>query len=314
MPNASVPIVPSKLAHFVLRTRRYAELIAWYRTVLGAKPVFESPFVTFLTGDSEHHRIAIANAPHFKDRPGPRRRPRSHRGHLAERRSICSAATSGCATWASSRPRRSTTGPRSPCTTSIPTRTRSSCRWMPSTRKQSSRRSFGPTLREEPDRGGLRPGGAARALEGRRDGAGATRADRGAAASPDRARSCRTEEAPRRSGCYTQVDAREHAAPFAPPLPAPLEWPRAFAEATTLPAAAGPCSRRRSAGTAIPCWCCRATGPATARPPCCARYLRVLGYRTLLLGARAEPRARGRRRRSAARSTRSARTRDTGAP
>ena len=69
MPNASVPIVPSKLAHFVLRTRRYAELIAWYRTVLGAKPVFESPFITFLTWDSEHHRIAIANAPHFKDRP-----------------------------------------------------------------------------------------------------------------------------------------------------------------------------------------------------------------------------------------------------
>ena len=37
--------------------------------MLGAKPVFESPFVTFLTWDAEHHRIAIANAPHFKDRP-----------------------------------------------------------------------------------------------------------------------------------------------------------------------------------------------------------------------------------------------------
>ena len=53
----------------MLRTRRYEELIAWYRTVLGAEPVFESPFVTFLTWDAEHHRIAIANAPHFKDRP-----------------------------------------------------------------------------------------------------------------------------------------------------------------------------------------------------------------------------------------------------
>jgi catechol-2,3-dioxygenase len=68
MPH-DAPIVPTKLAHFVLRTRRYAELIAWYRTVLGAKPVFESPFVTFLTWDAEHHRLAIANAPHFKDRP-----------------------------------------------------------------------------------------------------------------------------------------------------------------------------------------------------------------------------------------------------
>ena len=69
MVKDSAPIAPSKLAHFVLRTRRYEELIAWYQTVLGAKPVFESPFVTFLTWDAEHHRIAIANAPHFKDRP-----------------------------------------------------------------------------------------------------------------------------------------------------------------------------------------------------------------------------------------------------
>jgi catechol-2,3-dioxygenase len=69
MSFASDPIAPSKLAHFVLRTRRYEVMIAWYRTVLGARPVFESPFVTFLTWDAEHHRIAIANAPHFKDRP-----------------------------------------------------------------------------------------------------------------------------------------------------------------------------------------------------------------------------------------------------
>ena len=69
MAHDPTPIVPSKLAHFVLRTRRYEELIDWYRTVLGAKPVFESPFVTFLTWDAEHHRIAIVHAPHSKDRP-----------------------------------------------------------------------------------------------------------------------------------------------------------------------------------------------------------------------------------------------------
>ena len=61
------PVKPSKLAHFVLRTRRYQELITWYRTVLGAKPVFESPVITFLTWDSEHHRIAIANASVLKN-------------------------------------------------------------------------------------------------------------------------------------------------------------------------------------------------------------------------------------------------------
>jgi catechol-2,3-dioxygenase len=62
-------VTPRQLAHFVLRTRKYAELIAWYRSVLGAKPVFESPFITFLTWDAEHHRLAIVNAPHFHERP-----------------------------------------------------------------------------------------------------------------------------------------------------------------------------------------------------------------------------------------------------
>jgi catechol-2,3-dioxygenase len=69
MSDGAAPIPPSKLAHFVLRTRRYQEMIAWYRTVLGAEPVFESPFVTFLSWDAEHHRIAIANAPQLVDRP-----------------------------------------------------------------------------------------------------------------------------------------------------------------------------------------------------------------------------------------------------
>ena len=68
MSHASDPIAPSKLANFVLRTRRYQEMIAWYRSVLGAEPVFESPFITFLSWDAEHHRIAIVNAPHFRER------------------------------------------------------------------------------------------------------------------------------------------------------------------------------------------------------------------------------------------------------
>ncbi len=60
------PVVLSKLAHFVLRTRRYAELIAWYRSVLGAARVREP---LHRLPDSEHHRIAIASAPHLEDRP-----------------------------------------------------------------------------------------------------------------------------------------------------------------------------------------------------------------------------------------------------
>jgi len=63
MLDDATPIVPAKLAHFVLRTRRYDELVAWYRTVLGADVVFRSERLTFLTYDDEHHRLAIINLP-----------------------------------------------------------------------------------------------------------------------------------------------------------------------------------------------------------------------------------------------------------
>ncbi|PZQ24610.1 MAG: biphenyl 2,3-dioxygenase [Sphingopyxis macrogoltabida] len=60
-------IRPAKLAHAVLRVAseaRYREMIAWYQTVLDARIVFESPAMSFLTYDEEHHRIAIAWGPH----------------------------------------------------------------------------------------------------------------------------------------------------------------------------------------------------------------------------------------------------------
>lgn len=52
---------PAKLAHFVLRTSRYAELIEWYKTVLEAEVVIGTPGISFLTYDDEHHRIGIVN-------------------------------------------------------------------------------------------------------------------------------------------------------------------------------------------------------------------------------------------------------------
>ncbi len=61
---------PIKLAHFVLRTARPKEMVAWYRRVLEADVVFQSPQITFLTYDDEHHRIAIAHMPGLLDRPG----------------------------------------------------------------------------------------------------------------------------------------------------------------------------------------------------------------------------------------------------
>ncbi len=60
-------IAPAKLAHIVLRTPRYDEMVEWYRSVLCAPVVFANAFITFLTYDDEHHRIALLNMPQLGD-------------------------------------------------------------------------------------------------------------------------------------------------------------------------------------------------------------------------------------------------------
>jgi len=52
---------PSKLAHVVYMTRRYEEMISWYKTVFEARVQYENPAFAFLTYDDEHHRFAFAN-------------------------------------------------------------------------------------------------------------------------------------------------------------------------------------------------------------------------------------------------------------
>ena len=65
-------VPPAKLAHVVRRTTRFAEMIAWYETVLAAKVVHsDGQMLAFLTYDDEHHRIAIAAFPGLEDAPKP---------------------------------------------------------------------------------------------------------------------------------------------------------------------------------------------------------------------------------------------------
>jgi catechol-2,3-dioxygenase len=52
---------PVKFAHVVYQTRRFEEMIAWYRNVFEAEVVYENPALAFLTYDDEHHRFAFAN-------------------------------------------------------------------------------------------------------------------------------------------------------------------------------------------------------------------------------------------------------------
>ena len=52
---------PSKLAHVVYMTRRFDEMLDWYRKVFEAEVQYRNPAFAFLTFDDEHHRFAFAN-------------------------------------------------------------------------------------------------------------------------------------------------------------------------------------------------------------------------------------------------------------
>ncbi|MBI4694181.1 MAG: VOC family protein [Gammaproteobacteria bacterium] len=52
-----------KLAHFVFKTNRLAEMRDWYCTVLDAHVVYENSGLCFITFDEEHHRIALLAPP-----------------------------------------------------------------------------------------------------------------------------------------------------------------------------------------------------------------------------------------------------------
>ena len=61
-------IAPIRLAHVVLRTSRFEEMLAWYQTMLAAHIQHSDGMLAFLTYDEEHHRIAIANLPGLEER------------------------------------------------------------------------------------------------------------------------------------------------------------------------------------------------------------------------------------------------------
>ena len=59
---------PSRFSHLVLQSPRFREMVAWYKTVLRAQPMFENEVVSFLTYDEEHHRVMIGSNPNAKPR------------------------------------------------------------------------------------------------------------------------------------------------------------------------------------------------------------------------------------------------------
>jgi catechol-2,3-dioxygenase len=70
--NPADPVIPpAKLAHIVLRTNNFDQMVEYYLNALGARIVFANPQAAFLAYDEEHHRVAIidvSNAPQPKTR------------------------------------------------------------------------------------------------------------------------------------------------------------------------------------------------------------------------------------------------------
>ena len=63
------PVSPSMFAHFVLRTSNRGPLRDWYLKVLNARKVFENDYISFITYDEEHHRVAFVQIPGLKKAP-----------------------------------------------------------------------------------------------------------------------------------------------------------------------------------------------------------------------------------------------------
>lgn len=62
---------PAKFAHVVLKTRKYPEMVAWWCDFLGAHVRHGNDFISFLSYDDEHHRLAIAAIPGLEE-PNPK--------------------------------------------------------------------------------------------------------------------------------------------------------------------------------------------------------------------------------------------------
>jgi len=63
-----ISVRPSSFSHLVIQTPQFKDMVAWYKTVLGAKAMFENPVVCFMTYDEEHHRVMIGSNPNAKPR------------------------------------------------------------------------------------------------------------------------------------------------------------------------------------------------------------------------------------------------------
>lgn len=69
-------IIKPAFHHVTFKTSRLAEMVAWYGTVVGARPNFQDASNAWTTNDEANHRVAFLSAPGLGDDPDKR----SHNG------------------------------------------------------------------------------------------------------------------------------------------------------------------------------------------------------------------------------------------
>lgn len=72
----SMEIIKPAFHHVTFKTSRLAEMVAWYGTVVGARPTFQDANNAWTTNDEANHRVAFLSAPGLGDDPDKR----SHNG------------------------------------------------------------------------------------------------------------------------------------------------------------------------------------------------------------------------------------------
>jgi catechol-2,3-dioxygenase len=63
---ATKRVAPAQIAHFVIYTSRYAEMLVWYKKALNAAATYEDDKLAFLSYDKEHHRVALVAVPNLE--------------------------------------------------------------------------------------------------------------------------------------------------------------------------------------------------------------------------------------------------------
>lgn len=71
-------VIEPKLHHVTLKTRRLAEMVAWYGVVIGARVQFMDDSNAWTTNDDANHRVAFLSSPGLGDDPDKSRHTGMH--------------------------------------------------------------------------------------------------------------------------------------------------------------------------------------------------------------------------------------------